>query len=316
MRAAVALGLAIALIVVPGMPPGAAPAIAQDEAPETEPASPPSTEQSGEPKPSGPSQPSGPAPAFSPSGPGSGSGTGSGSGAPAPKPAGQPAGPSAPSGSSAPSAASGSSLPALGAVTYENALQDEKVFKAGHCFGQNAKGHYVGEGFRLSATGRCPLILEESTISVWANGVTIGDGEVAIDFKVVEGSSRARVGLYVRNVNEELIGGQVQPARGEASLLTIKGIQQTDLGYRNNLVVPQNEWNRLAVRVYGYNVWLLINDEPVLHSNEVYADAGRVIIEMVRDGDLDDGAEVAVVFRNLTLTALEGGDPERAPRGP
>ena len=164
--------------------------------------------------------------------------------------------------------------------------------------------------------GPCFLLLDEAWITVQANGVNVGDGEVAVDFKVVDGAERATVGLYVRNVNEQLIGGHVTPERGEASLFTLNGGQQTDLGYRNNLVVPPYEWNKLALRVSGHDVWLLINDEPVLHSHEVYADAGKIVIEVVRSGDSEDEDETAVVFRNLTLTALEGGEPGRAPTGP
>jgi hypothetical protein len=204
----------------------------------------------------------------------------------------------------------------LGAVTYQNALTDETVFKAGYCFGRKAFSHYVGEGFKLRVMGPCFLLLDEAWITVQANGVAVGDGEVAIDFKVVDGAERATVGLYVRNVNEQLIGGHVHPARGEASLFTLAGGQQTDLGYRNNLVVPPYEWNRLALRVSGHDVWLLVNDEPVLYSREVHADAGKIVIEVVRGGDSEDEAETAVVFRDLTLTALEGGEPGRAPTGP
>ena len=33
-------------------------------------------------------------------------------------------------------------------------------------------------------------------------------------------------------------------------------------------------------------------------------------------GTREDEDETAVVFRDLTLTALEGGEPGRAPKGP
>lgn len=318
LRAAVALGLAVALIAVPGMPPAAPPAIAQEEKPEEETAPPPSqpSTQQGEPKPSGP------APAFSPSGPGTGSGsgpgtgtgtapgsgsapstgtgTGTGAGAPAPRPA----------------ASGTSALPPLGAPVYENALKDEKVFKAGYCFGRKAFTHYVGEGFKMRVMGPCHLLLDEAWITVEANGVTIGDGEVALDFKMVDGAERAKVGLYVRGHQERLIGAHVHPTRGEVSLFTLAGGTQTDLGYRNNVVMPPYEWNRLALRVSGYDTWLLVNDEPLLHTREVHADAGKVIIELIREGDVEDEAESAVVFRDLTLSPLEGGGPDRAPKGP
>ena len=80
-------------------------------------------------------------------------------------------------------------------------MKDETVFKAGYCFGRRAFSQYVGEGFKLRLMGQCFLILDESEMSVEAQGVRIGDGEVALDFKVVDGAERARIGLYVRGVN-------------------------------------------------------------------------------------------------------------------
>lgn len=316
MRAALALGLVIALIVVPGMPPGIPPVIAQDEEQEVEPASTPSTEQPNQPSNQQPaSKPSGPAPAFSPAGAGSSAGSGSGPSS------GSGSGPSTGPGAGAPAPRStGGGFnpppPPLGEVTYENSLKEEKIFKASRCFGGLGMGHYVGEGFKLRLMGRCFLLLDESEMSVEAQGVRIGDGEVALDFKVVDLAERVRIGLYVRGVNEQLIGAHLHPARGEASLFTQIEGKANDLGYRNNVVAPPYEWNKLALRVYGHNVWLLINDEPVLHSAEVHADAGKVFLELIRDGNPDDEDEAAVVFRDLTLTALEGADPERAPRGP
>lgn len=316
LRAAVALGLAVALIAVPGMPPAAPPAIAQEEKPEEETAPPPSqpSTQQGEPKPSGP------APAFSPSGPGTGSGSGPGTGTGTAPGSGSAPGTGTGTGAGAPAprpAASGTSaLPPLGAPVYENALKDEKVFKAGYCFGRKAFTHYVGEGFKMRVMGPCHLLLDEAWITVEASGVTIGDGEVALDFKMVDGAERAKVGLYVRGHQERLIGAHVHPTRGEVSLFTLAGGTQTDLGYRNNVVMPPYEWNRLALRVSGYDTWLLVNDEPLLHTREVHADAGKVIIELIREGDVEDEAESAVVFRDLTLSPLEGGGPDRAPKGP
>ena len=132
----------------------------------------------------------------------------------------------------------------------------------------------------------------------------------------MDGAPRATIGLYVRGVNEQLIGARVHPVRGEASLFSLVEGKQTDPGYRANLVVPAHDWNRLALRVAGHGAWLLINDEPVLHSGEVHADAGRVFVELIRGGNPDDEEETAVVFRDLTLTALEGCEPSRAPTGP
>ena len=308
-RTALAFGLVLVSGALPVAPGHVSQVVAQDEeSPDQEPSDAPTESPGGAPASEGTSAPAGPAPVFSPSGSGAGTpASGAGSSSAGSQPTG--------SGQSQPSTGQ-AGLPPLGAVTYENALKDEKVFKAGRCFGGLGIGHYVGEGFRMRLSGRCNLLLDESEMSVEAGGVTVGDGEVALEFKTYEGGPRARIGLYVRGVNEQAIGAHLQPARGEASLFAVNGAETTDLGYRNNVVAPINSWNRLALRVYGHNVWLLVNDEPILHSRDVHADAGKVFIEFIRDGDIEEAEETAVVFRNLTLTALEGGEPNRAPRGP
>lgn len=306
MRAAVVLGLVVSLIGVPGVLPTGPLATAQgleSPAPKPSEGALPSTESTDEqPSESMPAQP----PAFPPSGAGPQTESGPGSESGAPTAAPQPAGSFTPP------------LPPLGAVVYENSLRDERVFKAGRCFGGKALSQYVGEGFKLRVMGPCFLLLDEAWITVPATGVTVGDGEVALDFKVVDGASRATVGLYVRSVKEQLIGVHIHPTRSEASLFMLVEGKQTDLAYRANLgsLLKPGDWNRLAMRVNGHNAWLLLNDEPVLHSGEVHADAGQAIVELIRDGHFEDEDETAVVFRDLQLSALEGGEPGRAPTGP
>ena len=74
------------------------------------------------------------------------------------------------------------------------------------------------------------------------------------------------------------------------------------------------DWNRLAVRLSGNQIWLLVNDAPLLHAADVLNQAGGIGIAVVREGNVDDGDEVAVTFRDLTLTSLEGpADGEPAP---
>ena len=312
-RAVVVVGLAVALLVMVGMPPAAGMVTAQDldqPQPSSESGSPPPAQKPAS-KPSDEDQ----AP------PGGAAPTGQ------PAPAFAPGGGSVDSGAAGPGTAprtSGSSVPPpppLGAVTYENPLKDERVFKAGRCFGGRAFTQYVGEGFKLRVMGTCFLLSEdEGWITVPANGVTVGDGDVALDFKVVDGLPRARVGLYVRNADGRQIGAQVHPGKGEASLFSSFESQPTELAssYSLGSVLKPGDWNRMAMRVSGPDVWLLLNDEPVLYASGVHADAGGVIIELVRDGTAreDDKEESAIVVRNLELTSLEGGEPGRAPTGP
>jgi hypothetical protein len=314
-RAVMVAGLVVALLVMVGMPPAAGMVTAQDldqpqplppsesgspppaQKPTSKPEAPPSDEDHVPPNDAAPR--GGPAPAFAPGGGSVDSGAGG------PGPASKPSVPP----------------PPLGAVTYENPLRDERVFKAGRCFGGRAFTQYVGEGFKLRVMGTCFLLSEdEAWITVPANGVTVGDGDVALDFKVVDGLPRARVGLYVRNADGRQIGARVHPGKGEASLFSSFESQPTELASSYNLgsVLQPGDWNRMAMRVSGPDVWLLLNDEPVLYASGVHTAAGGVIVELVRDGTAgeDDKEESAIVVRNLELTALEGGEPSRAPTGP
>jgi hypothetical protein len=126
--------------------------------------------------------------------------------------------------------------------------------------------------------------------------------------------------LYVRNAGGRQIGAQVHPGKGEASLFTSFESQPTELAssYSLGSVLKPGDWNRMAMRVSGPDVWLLLNDEPVLYASGVHADTGGVIVELVRDGTAseDDKEESAIVVRHLELTALEGGESGRAPAGP
>jgi hypothetical protein len=313
LRTALALGMVVALIVGLGMLPAASPVIAQDDSPGLEPVEPPpslappsgqpETKPAGEPKPSGPTQPSGPAPAFSPSGAGTGTSTGSGASGPLPKPAAPKIPPP----------------PAIAAGVYSHSLGDGTVFPAGRCFWGYAQGMHVGEGFKLRVNGPCADSGPVADIAVDAKGIKIGDGDVALDFKVVDGVSRVRIGLYMRTLDGKSIIAYVSPNSGVASLMQLlKDNKEEPLAERSDLgsLMKPTDWNRLALRVNGLNSWVLINDEPVLYSAGDVYEAGKMGLYLMREGDPDDEYETAVVFRDLTLSTLEGADPARAPTKP
>ena len=141
---------------------------------------------------------------------------------------------------------------------------------------------------------------------------------MALDFQVQDGGGLATVTLYVRNRERRLIGAAVNVGKGQASLFqTIDG-EQTDLAYRDSLddMVQPDGWNRLAVRVYGNEMWLLLNDQPALYASGVMADSGSVGLRLLREGRVTDETGTIVVFRDLTLTTIEGADPSRAPTHP
>jgi hypothetical protein len=199
-------------------------------------------------------------------------------------------------------------------VVFESALTGSDVFATGTCRTGLARGENVGEGFRLKVSGRCVDESSDADLAVPGRGITIGDGELALDFKVASGGARARVSVYVRNKDRRLIGAHIKPGTGETALFSTVEGNSTVLATANagELLKP-TDWNRAAVRVSGHELWLLLNEEPVLYASDVNDVAGGVGIWLFREGNPDDEDEAAVIFRGLTLSAVADAEPARKP---
>ena len=63
-------------------------------------------------------------------------------------------------------------------------------------------------------------------------------------------------------------------------------------------------WMSMAIRVHGPQLWLLVNDQPVLYVEDTTFEAGGVMLQLYRSGSLDDDAETSVLLRNLRVTNL------------
>lgn len=187
-------------------------------------------------------------------------------------------------------------------------LQGDAVFRSGTCQTGRAGGQNVGEGFRLVLRGRCSQSQDTPSIAVSGKDITLADGDVALDFKVVAGADRAGVNLYVRSRDGKLLATYLNFQSGEVRLFKRDGTENTTVASRGALreVAAPTDWNRLALRVRGGEAWLLINDEPLLHAADVPHQEGGFGIGIVREGNPDDEDEVAVVFRDLTVSAVDG----------
>ncbi|MGE3268215.1 MAG: hypothetical protein AB7P40_05670 [Chloroflexota bacterium] len=208
--------------------------------------------------------------------------------------------------------------PAAGAVVYQQPLTDTAIFRAGRCQTDQAGGGPVGEGFRISVAGRCGEASETAEVALAGRGISLGDGELALEFKVVAGSDRASVSVYARNQSGKLIGVTVRPAAGAASLFSLSDGTITELTSRTDIssLVKPSDWNRLGLRVMGAEMWLLVNGEAILHAADVIQEAGGVGIRVLREGSPDDDREIAVVFRNLVLSTVTDAEPSRGPTFP
>jgi hypothetical protein len=315
MAAVIALGLAVGPVVSPGAGPAPAPAVAQESAPGSEPAEP--SEPSVETDSIGPRGPGEAAPARQPTEPSepSQSTPTPSEGAP-PKPAAPAVKPSV-SGSPAPgpSAPALPTPPGVAAGVFQSRLTGPDVFLPGSCRTGLARADNVGEGYRIIVRGRCVDESGVADFAVQGRGISVGDGDVALDFKVVAGSPRATINLYVRNRDRKLLAAAINPASGQTSLFHVIQGASTTLASRDDVasLAAPTDWNRVALRVSGPEAWLLLNDEPLLYAADVLEEIGGMGIRVLREGSPDDDQETGAVFRDLTLSRVEGGDPARGP---
>jgi hypothetical protein len=199
--------------------------------------------------------------------------------------------------------------PGLGATLFESALTGPEVFAPGSCPTGAAGGENVGEGFKLSVRGRCVAGANAANLPVPGREITVWDGDLAIGFRVDAGAERAGINFYVRiRDSANLLSAYLNLAAGHIELFRRENGVNTVVASRQDLgdFMDPTDWNRLALRLRGGQVWLLINDEPVLHASDMPDYSGGIGLGLVREGNIDDQDEVAVVFRDLVLSGLEG----------
>src|SRR5689334_12785518 len=88
--------------------------------------------------------------------------------------------------------------PDPGPVVMEDNLTDGRVIPPGTCPTGRALGENVGEGLILKVRGPCRPDDKEASVQVLMRGLGVQDGDVAIDFKAVQGIERAGLYLYVQ----------------------------------------------------------------------------------------------------------------------
>ena len=205
--------------------------------------------------------------------------------------------------------------PPTGAVVVDDPLTGRGVLRDGACPTNLVSGAFVDEGFLINLRGRCSDALPRAEVVQPIRGVTLPDGEVRLDERVLSGADRS----------ETLIGTRLQAGGGyyaafnaglgRARLFKAVDQQITVLAERTDLaaVLAPFAPNTLAVRAQGTRLWLLVNELPVLSAVDTGHDAGSVALLHSRLGPLDDEQESAVVMRNLRISALADGDPGRLP---
>lgn len=176
---------------------------------------------------------------------------------------------------------------------------------------------YVGEGLMFKANGRCTPSTPVVGLGRYVDGLVVPDGEVSFDFKVANGLARAAI---IANVRASLDGRSsyqvtLAPALGLATVSRFEYGLRTDLAQRTDLrpVIAPGDWNTLAIRLSGDEIWLLMNGLPALKAQDGRFGDGRFGLTVLGPGSAADEQEVAVVFRNLRVSALKGVADDRRP---
>ena len=195
--------------------------------------------------------------------------------------------------------------PELGEVLFQASLTGPEVFAPGRCPTGAAYGENVDEGFKITVRGKCVSEAEAANLPVPGREITVWDGDVALDFRVEAGAERAGINLYARIHEGRYMAAYLSLATGRAELFRRENGVNTVVASRDDLAdLDPSGWNRLALRFRGAQLWLLVNDTPMLYTSDVLDQTGGIGIAVVREGNVGDTDEVAVVFKDLTVTGF------------
>jgi hypothetical protein len=226
--------------------------------------------------------------------------------------------PPAPAGAQAAFTPAAGEPPTVGRRVVEDALSARGIIPTGTCNTGRGRGEVVGEGFLLSVSGRCTEAATTAFVAPTLSGLTVPDGEIRFEVKVVNGFERASLTIGARRSIDPsgAYGFNVRPATGTAGIVKTEAgqpikilAQRADIGQ----LFLRDDWNVMAIRMHGSSLWLFLNDRPLLTVEDGAYQAGAVVLELARLGDPNDDAEVAVVYRNLSVSAIEGAPDDRAP---
>ena len=199
--------------------------------------------------------------------------------------------------------------PAAGRVVHAESLAERGIIPTGSCRTGRGRGEVVGEGFLLAVRGKCTDASVGASVTPTLTGLTVPDGEVRFEFKVTNGYERSSLLLGARSTGEGS-GAYVfalWPGRGVAFITKVTPGQPT------SGLVRRDDWNTMSVRLHGPSLWLLVNDQAMLTVEDATYPTGRVWLGLAKLDNPDDEDEVAVVYRNVSIAAIEGAPDDRAP---
>ena len=202
--------------------------------------------------------------------------------------------------------------PSPSAVVIEDKLASPGVASPRTCPTGRMSGVFVDEGYLFKISGRCQDDQNfTSAGTAQVSGLQMRDGEARFDYKPTVGRDRLRVRLGFRlqpNPGNNIgYAFRITPGTGTIDLLKQTAPNQSFvLDERNDLAarLATEDWVTVTVRARGPNLWMLLNDEPVLAAYDTTFESGGVNIGYIRLGNFDDPAESAVVLRNFRFSSL------------
>jgi hypothetical protein len=172
--------------------------------------------------------------------------------------------------------------PAIGPVVMEESFAEAGLVRPFDCVTGRGGFHYAGEGLRMRLSGRCHDSHPFAITGPLIRGLSLADGEVRIEVKAVDAVDRVRFAIQARRqpgagVNRDALAAGIEPALGRAFIAKASGAETGYLAERADLAnkLAPDDWNSLAFRLRGPELWLLVNDEPVLYTSEGALDRAR-----------------------------------------
>ena len=211
--------------------------------------------------------------------------------------------------------------PVPGRVILDNSLTQPGLIETPTCPVGLAGGEATPEGYLIRLRGRCATedhgargISVDSTLP----GLTVPDGEIRFDFKILSGQERVALAVGARIQPRWLPAGYgfyLYPSDRLAQFARVESgtARLVAPNTRLRAALRLADWNSVAMRMRGSQFWLLVNEEVILSAQDEVFERGTVRLVVARAGDPSDDAEVAVLLRNLTVSAVEGAPEDRAP---
>ena len=158
--------------------------------------------------------------------------------------------------------------PGTGSVVFEHPLTSPGVVPTGFAAPGRGAVEQSAEGVILEVWGRCAEQAQTATQGASIRGLVLADGEVSLEFKVLSRRGKNRRFRRLRSpVCTEFLLIQRPAMSGVGTLARSSGGPIETLAQRKMIsgkIVTPDDWNSMSVRLQGPNLWLVVNDQPVL----------------------------------------------------